>query len=215
MISNRVHHDRSGQAGCVVCERMAASRTHGWIGRTVAITVTRFAIVSILVVLCASASTFAQEDLNGARLVVAEFAWTNVVNSEGNIDQRFDNRAPVAPIVFWTKVHGTRNAMESLRRENRLPIWHKWFVNCGSTYRFDRSIDPIDAIDLGDISTGSIVQELQIELDNRGYFDWRTWSKKERVSSCSYTVRVVDNRDSPLYCQEVNGDCEITIRLGN
>ena len=124
------------------------------------------------------------------------------------------DRGPTAPIVFWTKVQATKEALEFLRKDGRLPIWHQWFVSCGATVRFDGARDPIDVIDLGSIP-GDIIDQLQIEIDNRGYFDWRTWSRKERVSSCSYTIKVVDNKNSILYCEEIRDDCELTIKLGD
>ena len=159
-------------------------------------------------------AAFAQDPTNRPGLVIAEFAWTNTVNSEKDFDRKYVDRAPTAPIVLWTKVHATEEALQFLREDGRLPIWHKWFVSCGATVRFDVSQDPIDEIDLGSILRET-VEQLQTEVDNRGYFDWRTWSRKDNVSSCWYTVRIVDNRDSILYCEEIGADCELTIRLGN
>ena len=139
------------------------------------------ATLSTVIGSCVTAPVFAQDPPNRPGLVIAEFAWTNNVNSERNFDEKYVDRGPTAPIVFWTKVHATKEALEFLREDGRLPIWHKWFVACGATVRFDVSRDPIDAIDLGGIP-GEVVEQLQTEVDSRGYFDWRTWSRKERVN---------------------------------
>ena len=164
---------------------------------------------------CLTTQAFSQTLSNRPELIVTEFAWTNAVNSDRHFDHKYVDSAPTAPIVFWTRIRATQEALDSLRQEGRFPIWHKWYVSCGATFRFDRSEDPIDAIDLRSAQREMLVQQLQVEVDNRGFFDWRTWSRKEAVSSCWYTIRVVDNRDSPLYCEELNDDCELTIKLGS
>ena len=78
---------------------------------------------------CVTAPVFAQDPPNRPELVVAEFAWTNTVDSEKNFDRKYVDRGPTAPIVFWTKVHATKEALDFLREDGRLPIWHKWFVS--------------------------------------------------------------------------------------
>ena len=160
----------------------------------------------------AAPPTFAERQPNRNEIVITEFAWTNNVDSKRNHETRYETYGPTAPIVFWTKVRANREALKFLSDDGRLPIWHKWFVSCGSTVQFDGKTDPIDAIDLG-IPSESLIQQLEIEIKNNGYFDWRTWSRKENVSSCWYTIRIVDNKNNPLYCGEVNDDCEFSIRL--
>ena len=208
-------NEHSGRDKRLVYKIMGRSSFQWSAWNGVAAVTIRVTTICAIIGIFPTASTFAQDRVNGHRLVVAEFAWTNAIHSDGDIDRRIVNRDPVAPIVLWTRVHGANSALESLRKEDRLPIRHVWFVNCGSRYRFDELIDPIDVIDLGSVSTGTVIQQLQTEVDNRGYFDWRTWSRKESVSTCWYTVRIVDNQDSPLYCEEIKADCELTIKLGN
>ena len=209
------NNQRSGRDKSLIGQATGRS-SFNWLARQgfTAIAI-RAVTLSTVVGFCVTAPAFAQAPPNRPELFITEFAWTNTVNSERNFDKKYVDRGPTAPIVFWTKVQATKEALDSLRKDGRLPIWHKWFVNCGATFRFDVSKDPIDVIDLGSIPRETAVQQLQIEVDNRGYFDWRTWSRKERVSSCWYTIKVVDNKDSILYCEEIKDDCELTIKLGN
>lgn len=150
---------------------------------------------------------------HGSAIVVTEFAWTNAVNSDKNFDKKYTERGPTAPIVFWTRVQAERDMLDTFKKQGRFPIWHKWYVNCGATFRFDRALDPTDVVDLG-VPIDRLLHQVESEVNSRGYFDWRTWSRKERVSSCQYTVRVVDNSNTILYCKEIEKDCELTIKLG-
>lgn len=148
------------------------------------------------------------------QLYVAEFAWTNRVTAERDIEQRFTDTAPVAPIMLWTRMVGSAKALDLLREQNRLPIWHQWYVSCGAEVDFTGAARPIDEVDLR-IEGTAILDALAQEVRSREFFDWRTWSKKERVTGCRYTVRIVDNRADPIYCEKLDGACEISISLGN
>ena len=205
---------RFGGDRSLISQPTGRSRVHRLVRQSFAAVAIQAVTLSTVIGFCVTAPVFAQDPPNRPELVVAEFAWTNTVDSEKDFDRKYVDRGPTAPIVFWTKVHATKEALDFLREDGRLPIWHKWFVSCGATVRFDGSSDPIDAIDLGTIP-GDMFDQLQTEIDNRGYFDWRTWSRKERVSSCFYTIKVVDNKDSILYCEEIRDDCELTIKLGD
>lgn len=175
----------------------------------------RLVVTHALIGLSVLGSAFAEDPLSTRRFVVSEFAWTNAVNSERNYVQKYRANAPsTEPIILWTRVRATPEAMDDLRGEGRLPIWHKWFVSCGSTDMFDGTTRPTDAIDLS-ISREAVLLKLQTEVDSRGFFDWRTWSKKNRVSSCWYTIRIVDNRNRAVYCEELEADCVLTIKLNN
>ena len=186
------------------------------------------AVACVLAALCAvTAPAAAQEDSEGAtqvasqaagqgkdQLYVAEFAWTNRVTAERGIEQRFTDTAPVAPITLWTRMVGSAKALDMLREQNRLPIWHQWYVSCGAEIDFTGASRPTDEVDLR-IEGTAIMDALAQEVRAREFFDWRTWSKKERVSGCRYTVRIVDNRADPIYCEKLGGACEISISLGN
>ena len=148
------------------------------------------------------------------QLYVSDFAWTNRVTGDRGFDKEFDGTAPISPITLWTRMVGSAKALDSLRAQNRLPIWHQWYVSCGAEVDFLDASRPIDEVDLR-IEGASTLNALEQEVRTRDFFDWRTWSKKEQVNGCRYTVRIVDNRDTPIYCEKLGGDCEITIRLSN
>ena len=148
------------------------------------------------------------------QLYVAEFAWTNRITADRGIEQQFTETAPVAPITLWTRMVGSAKALDLLRTQNRLPIWHQWYVSCGAEVDFTGASRPTDEVDLR-IEGPAIMDALAQEVRSRDFFDWRTWSRKERVTGCRYTVRIVDNQADPIYCEKLDGACEITITLGN
>lgn len=168
-----------------------------------------------VIAFCLAEPSSAENQQKSRGLVVEKFAWTNAVKSNREFDIKYEHRVPNGPIVLWTKVRATKEALNSLREKGRLPIWHKWFVECGSTYEWVKTHRPIDAIDLGSGPREPILQKLQTEVDERGHFDWRTWSRKRNVSNCFYTVKVVDNKNTPLYCEEIKDKCELRIKLGD
>jgi hypothetical protein len=159
--------------------------------------------------LFAVAVSFAEDRM----LVVDKFVFTNDVRTNKEFDQKYGKSAPVSPIVLWTRIVGTQKALERMRAEGRLPIKHMWYHSCGSKVYADPEPVLVDEIDLDVGGLEQILDELQLEVNKRTYFDWRTWSRKEHVSNCWYQVLVVDNRNDPLYCTEIKGDCRLDITL--
>ena len=183
-----------------------------------------FALACAFAALCALASLAAAQDSTqqAARtadrdkdqLYVAEFAWTNRITDDRSFEKQFEDTAPVAPITLWTRMVGSVEALDLLRAQNRLPIWHQWYVSCGAEVDFTGAAQPIDEVDLR-IEGAAILDALAQEERARKFFDWRTWSRKERVTGCRYTVRVVDNQADPIYCETLGRACEISISLGD
>ena len=213
MTTKSYNNDCFGRDKCII-DRIIGMPSFNWLVRKGIIAVTvRAVTICVAIGFCMTAPALAEEQSNSDGIFVAKFAWTNKVNSERNFEEKYVDRGPNAPIMFWTKVHARQDALESLSKEGRLPIWHQWFVSCGDEYLVDQLEKPIDAIKLGNISSETIVPKLQSEIKKQGYFDWRTWSEKENVSSCWYRVKVVDNKNKILYCKEIEKSCELTIKI--
>ncbi|MBM4268238.1 MAG: DUF2914 domain-containing protein [Deltaproteobacteria bacterium] len=123
----------------------------------------------------------------------------------------------VAPVSLWMRLEGSEGALDRLRREGRLPIFHKWYFQTGTDLDFEGTTDPIDFIDL-DVGRKDRVPELKLEDGERGYFDWRTWSVKQNTHPGSWLVEVVDAKDDPVPCAESlrdrQGDCTFQVRMG-
>ena len=172
------------------------------------------AALSLSLVLFAYSSAAVAQEQEKDQLYVKDFAWTNQVTADRTVDQKFTDVAPISPITLWTRVVGSQKALDILRAQNRLPIWHQWYISCGAEVDFLSAARPIAEIDLK-IDGDDVLDALETEVQSRNFFDWRTWSMKENVNGCRYTVRIVDNQSDPIYCEELHGDCVLTIKLSN
>jgi len=169
------------------------------------------ALLAVVTLLTLSPAAVGQDK---GQLYVKDFAWTNRVTADRTIDLEFTEVAPISPITLWTRIVGSQKALDILRAENRLPIWHQWYVSCGAEVDFLSASQPIAEVDL-QIEGSSVLDKLETEVQMRNFFDWRTWSQKENVNGCRYTVRIVDNRADPIYCEKLDGECVLTIELSN
>ena len=89
--------------------------------------------------------------------------------------------------------------MEELRQNGKLPIRHKWFSYIGTRPYFDSTKEPTDTIDLS-VGKHEVLSELNAELDNRGFFEWRVWSSKKNVRAGWWRVDVVYADNQPVMC---------------
>ena len=126
--------------------------------------------------------------------------------------EHFGRTAPLGPVWLWTELCGTQSALNTMREQGRLPIWHRWYVSCGRRLELDTIQEPIDEVNLH-IAGRQVLEDLLIEVKARRFFDWRTWSRKRNISPCTYHVRVVDNQGEPLYCTQLDGACKLEITL--
>jgi hypothetical protein len=143
-------------------------------------------------------------------LQVVEMAWTDGI-SESKDPLTIYNKgtAPAGkPLYLWIRVHGEQKALEKLKAKKKLTIIHKWQYNYLGWYtrEIDVSIGRDQPLD------DALLAKLRLELDTKGYFDWRTWSQKESFASNLYSVTIVDGFDDKLGCDLANA-CEMTIRL--
>lgn len=144
-------------------------------------------------------------------LDIIEIVWTDGITEEKNPLNiyRNDGSAPVdQPLFLWIKVRGRQEAFDRLKQKGRLTIQHKWtYNNLGwQTDRIDVSIGRDPVID------DMTLMKLEQELAAKGYFDWRTWSKKERLVPGEYSVTCVDGFDQPLRCSQ-DESCQMSIQL--
>jgi hypothetical protein len=70
----------------------------------------------------------------------------------------------------------------------------------------------IDAVDLS-IGRANKVVALQRELQERGYFDWRTWSGKKNARVGRWKVKIVFADNTPVPCQ-ASLPCDFVINVG-
>jgi hypothetical protein len=141
-------------------------------------------------------------------LTVEEVRWTNVV-SDGQYAESYDTTAPVQPLYLWMRAAGSAATLEHLRAAGKLPIRHLWFKATGAALRYEQSTDVINL----DIGSPEVLKPLTRELDNRGFFDWRTWSMKEHMSQGWWLVKLQYADGTPVLCGDDHHRCEFGINI--
>ncbi len=146
-------------------------------------------------------------------LVVVAGAFTDEVNPETReIANEYVSHAPERPLCLWMKVKGEQWALDRLREMGKLPIYHKWFRETYFSYQAEGSQLMIDEIPL-DVGREDLIGKLGLELHHRGFFDWRTWSRKENICKGKWLVRVVYRDNTPVVCQDTGRKCEFHITV--
>jgi len=139
------------------------------------------------------------EDSKGL-LEINEIVWTDGVDLETKNPMKvYQETAPNGFLCLWMKIRGNQQALEELRQNGKLPIRHKWFSYIGTRPYFDSTKEPTDTIDLS-VGKHEVLSELNAELDNRGFFEWRVWSSKKNVRAGWWRVDVVYADNQPVMC---------------
>lgn len=113
-------------------------------------------------------------------------------------------------LYLWMKVKGYQETLDRLRQGKKIGIIQRWnYQYLGwKTEDIDISIGKEKQL------SHEIIQKLQQEVDQRGYFDWRTWGYKRNLKSNRYTLNDLDFVDvfyDPLSC-EVEQNCKMNIQ---
>jgi hypothetical protein len=133
-------------------------------------------------------------------LEINEIIWTDGVDLETKKPMTiYQETALKGSLYLWMKIRGNQQALEELRQNSKLPIRHKWFSYIGTRPYFDSTKEPTDTIDLS-VGKREVLSELNAELDNRGFFEWRVWSGKKNVRAGWWRVDVVYADNQPVMC---------------
>jgi hypothetical protein len=146
-------------------------------------------------------------------LEVIRGTWAKGINNERQPAQEVtDTVSDISKLYFWTQIEGSERALNILSSKGKLPIRHKWYTYYGVTLETDGSQEPIDEINL---SVGKIdkLKILRSEVNGKGSFNWRTWSMKKNIRSGIWLVKIVYADGKPVYCEELDGPCEYTIKV--
>lgn len=134
-----------------------------------------------------------------AEIAVVDHAWTGSI-VQRNASDRYTDRAPLgSPLYLWTRLRGDAAALDALRAGGKLPIRHEWVKYVGPDPDID-TLRPTDEIDVGGVRE-AVIETVAAELSQRGFFDWRTWSRKQNLSPGTHAVRVVYADGSPVTCR--------------
>ncbi len=121
--------------------------------------------------------------------------------------QAHDGTRPRAPLYFWMIYEGREAALEYIRKNGTLPIYHKWSVRIAGKLELERPdqlyTEKITIpLAVGDKARKNLLA-LEDSLKNAGKFQWRTWSMKKYVSKGQWKVEVLYEEDGqPVQCED-------------
>ncbi|WP_417911768.1 hypothetical protein [Candidatus Electronema sp. TJ] len=147
-------------------------------------------------------------------LEIAALQWCGDIAADSDPQK---NKEPVQPhengglfsgqkLHLWMKVKGGQEALNVLRSGGKLGIIQRWRYQ-----RYGAQTDTID-VSIGGGLSEELIRKLQQEVDQRGYFDWRTWGVKENLKAAEYKVDFVNAFYSPLSCALPQG-CAMKMRI--
>lgn len=131
-------------------------------------------------------------------LRTGDAAWVSAVRAKEPVSRLSDHAHADARITFWTRIDGSSAALKKMRTEGRLPIRHRWSYLVGRRAGVDSAtVENEEPLEVG---RSEVFDGLDLEVSERGFFDWRTWSTKT-IWPGIWTVEVVDNQGDPLPCE--------------
>jgi len=103
-------------------------------------------------------------------------------------------------LSFWIEVRGTPELLEKLKASNgTLTIHHVWrkYVLTGVETRLDQPLQ---------IGRAEDIAMLSEQVATNGYFTWRTWSRKRRLSPGNWRIDLEYDGHTPVMCAGDDGD---------
>ncbi|MEM7015856.1 MAG: DUF2914 domain-containing protein [Pseudomonadota bacterium] len=161
----------------------------------------------VLLTLLLSGSAYATEK----QLEIAEAIWTDGVDQDKQPQQVYEQRASEPPLVLWMRLRGSSTTLETLRDTGKMPIRHKWFHLGFSQIAAEGVQTPVDTITLN-LGNAALLDKLGLEIEERGFFDWRTWSRKRNIRPGWWQVKVVYADNTPVLCEQ-DKPCEYYIEV--
>lgn len=111
-------------------------------------------------------------------------------------------------VHVWMRSAGNDKALERLIRDKRLPFRHIWKYKVGSRW----SIKDRTKV-TGDNVSDNDIKGLKLEAENRGFFDWRTYSNKAKLRKGLWRVDIRDRLGDHVPCSGTGAPCEIEFEI--
>lgn len=144
-------------------------------------------------------------------ITVTEAVWTNGIDNMKNPKKTYEESAyDVKELYLWMRIQGQEDALEILDSQGKLPIQHLWIYSTGLSQIPTGNIKPIDVIDLS-VGKKDKLDKLRLEVKERGFFDWRTWSMKKNITRGWWFVKILYADNSPVLCNDQ--PCEYAIEV--
>jgi len=144
-------------------------------------------------------------------ITITEAVWTSGVDDMKNPKKIYEETASsVQKLYLWMRIQGKEKALEVLDSQGKLPIQHLWIYSTGMSQVDAGSLKPIDAIDLT-VGKKDKINKLRLEVNERGFFDWRTWSMKRNITRGWWLVKILYADKTPVLCNDQ--PCEYAIKV--
>jgi hypothetical protein len=144
-------------------------------------------------------------------ITITKAAWTSGVDNMKNPKEIYkESVSDVQRLYLWMRIRGKEKALEVLDSEGKLPIQHLWIYSTGMSQVNAGSLRPTDAIDLT-VGKKDKIDKLRSEVNERGFFDWRTWSMKKNITKGWWLVKILYADGSPVLCD--NKPCTYAIEV--
>jgi hypothetical protein len=142
---------------------------------------------------------------------VSEAVWTNGVENK-NYLEKYDGTAPLGELYLWMRITCKKKALEFLKDKGKIPIRHKWYRCIGHKLLSEKTPKLIDAINLS-IGKKEKIEKIEMELNERGFFDWRTWSMKRNMRRGVWYVYLVYGDGKAVLCDDGMTKCVFKIKV--
>lgn len=142
---------------------------------------------------------------------IASHEWTDQVTEDRQHGRAFTETAPVAPLNLWMLVKASPGALKALAERGKLPIFHQWFRLAIAGTSAEGATEMIDSIAL-DAGRPDLLRQLGLEVERRGFFDWRTWSRKDNIRAGTWLVRIKYADNTPVRCGGQPCEFRITVK---
>lgn len=165
----------------------------------------------LLSALLSAPSVHAEQEL----IEITHAVWTDGVNrATREYAREYQEQAPAGSLYLWMRIKAHQGALDRLASEGKLPIRHQWYRESllGVLPEGSAETEMIDDIAIP-AARKSLAHSLQSEINQRGFFDWRTWSVKQKIKRGTWQVRVVYADYSPVLCGEEHKPCEYLINV--
>lgn len=149
-----------------------------------------------------SASASISEATNRFMIEIAEAVWTREVDPATRKPSASLQSSPArTPLTLWMRIKGYPEAIHQLEHAGKLPIKHRWFRESFSGVTAEGITEMTDSITLS-AGKKELLAGLRHETEQRGFFDWRTWSTKSNTGKGRWSIAVVYADNTPVLCGE-------------
>ncbi len=154
---------------------------------------------------CALASTIGLGCTDGARgqalLEIDQAVWTDTIDRDRR-NYTLPYKSPVAlrKVSLWMLVRGSPELLEQMKTspDGRVRIRHVWKKYASESLRIDHD----QTLEIG---RKEDLRRLTYEVEHEGFFRWRTWSDKVRLTPGDWKVDILWESDEPVMCKNADG----------